>query len=39
MDPAGAVRAWERLLETNPNYSQKQQVLDLIAKARQHAKS
>jgi cytochrome c-type biogenesis protein CcmH/NrfG len=39
MDPAGAVQAWERLLETNPNYSQKQQVLDLIAKARQHAKS
>ena len=39
MDPAGAVQAWERLLETNPNYSQKQQVLDLIAKARQHTKS
>ena len=39
MDPAGAVEAWNRLLETNPNYSQKQQVLDLIAKARQHAKS
>jgi cytochrome c-type biogenesis protein CcmH/NrfG len=39
MDPAGAVQAWQRLLETNPNYSQKQQVLDLIAKARQHAKT
>jgi cytochrome c-type biogenesis protein CcmH/NrfG len=39
MDPAGAVQAWERLLETNPSYPQKQQVLDLIAKARQHAKS
>lgn len=39
MDPAGAVQAWERLLETNPNYPQKQQVLDLITKARQHAKS
>jgi cytochrome c-type biogenesis protein CcmH/NrfG len=39
MDPAGAVQAWERLLQTNPNYPQKQQVLDLIAKARQHAKS
>ncbi|HEV2114850.1 MAG TPA: tetratricopeptide repeat protein [Terriglobales bacterium] len=38
MDPAGAVQSWERLLETNPNYPQKQQVLDLIAKARQHAK-
>jgi cytochrome c-type biogenesis protein CcmH/NrfG len=38
MDPAGAVQAWERLLETNPNYPQKQQVLDLIERARQHAK-
>ncbi|HEX6907785.1 MAG TPA: tetratricopeptide repeat protein, partial [Terriglobales bacterium] len=38
MDPAGAVQAWERLLQTNPNYQQKQQVLDLIAKAKQHAK-
>jgi len=39
MDPAGAVQAWEQLLQTNPNYQQKQQVLDLIAKAKQHAKS
>ncbi len=39
MDPAGAVQAWERLLQSNPNYPQKQQVLDLIARARQHAKS
>src|SRR5579871_339370 len=39
MDPAGAVQAWERLLQTNPNYLQKQQVLDLIDRAKQHAKS
>jgi hypothetical protein len=39
MDPAGAVQAWERLLQTNPGYPQKQQVLDLIAKAKQHAKT
>lgn len=39
MDPAGAVQAWERLLKANPNYPQKQQVLDLIDRARQHAKS
>jgi tetratricopeptide (TPR) repeat protein len=38
MDPAGAVQAWERLLKTNPSYPQKQQVLDLIDRARQHAK-
>ncbi|HSB76800.1 MAG TPA: tetratricopeptide repeat protein [Terriglobales bacterium] len=38
MDPSGAVQAWERLLKTNPNYPQKQQVLDLIDRARQHAK-
>ena len=38
MDPAGAVQAWERLLKVNPNYPQKQQVLDLIARAQQHIK-
>jgi tetratricopeptide (TPR) repeat protein len=38
MDPAGAVQAWERLLQNNPSYPQKQQVLDLIERARQHAK-
>ena len=39
MDPAGAVQAWERLLKVNPNYPQKQQVLDLISRAQQHLKS
>ena len=39
LDPAGAVEAWETLLKTNPNYPRKQDVLDLIARAKQHAKS
>jgi len=33
-DSKGAITAWQRLLDTNPNYPQKQQVLDLIARAR-----
>lgn len=33
-DAQGAIAAWERLLKTNPNYPNKQQVLDLIARAR-----
>jgi Tfp pilus assembly protein PilF len=33
-DSRGAIEAWERLLKTNPNYPNKQQVLDLIARAR-----
>lgn len=37
-DPAGAVKAWEELLAKNPNYPDRQQVQDFIAKARQHAK-
>jgi tetratricopeptide (TPR) repeat protein len=36
-DPQGAVRAWERLLQTNPNYENKARVMELIARARQHA--
>ena len=36
-DPQGAVRAWQTLLETNPNYENKARVLDLISRARQHA--
>jgi len=38
MDPAGAVSAWQKLLDTNPSYPQRQQVQDLIQRARQHAK-
>ncbi len=33
-DPKGAIDAWERLLKSHPDYSNKQQVLDLIARAR-----
>jgi cytochrome c-type biogenesis protein CcmH/NrfG len=36
-DPAGAVVAWEELLKRNPNYPQRQQVEEVIARARQHA--
>jgi len=37
MDPSGAVQAWEDLLKRNPNYPQKQQIEELIAKAKQHS--
>lgn len=37
MDPAGAVQCWEELLKRNPNYQQKQQIEELIAKAKQHS--
>lgn len=39
MDPKGAVQAWEQLLQRNPNYPQKQQIEEYIARAKQHAKS
>jgi tetratricopeptide (TPR) repeat protein len=38
MDPAAALATWQELLKENPNYPQRQQVEDLIAKAKQHAK-
>jgi cytochrome c-type biogenesis protein CcmH/NrfG len=38
-DPKGAVQAWEQLLQTNPDYPQKQQLQEYIEKAKQHAKS
>ncbi len=37
-DSAGATSAWERLLESNPQYPEKQRVLDLIEKARSQKK-
>jgi len=37
-DPKGAVQAWEQLLQTNPDYPQKQQLQEYIQKAKQHAK-
>jgi cytochrome c-type biogenesis protein CcmH/NrfG len=36
-DPAGAISAWEQLLKANPDYPQRQQVEQYIAKAKQHA--
>ena len=36
-DPKGAVQAWEKLLQTNPNYENKARVMELISRARQHA--
>jgi cytochrome c-type biogenesis protein CcmH/NrfG len=37
MDIDGAVAAWQKLLNTNPNYENRQKVLDLIAEAKQHS--
>jgi cytochrome c-type biogenesis protein CcmH/NrfG len=36
-DPDGAVNKWETLLKMNPNYPQRQQVEQYIAKAKEHA--
>jgi tetratricopeptide (TPR) repeat protein len=36
-DAKGAVEAWQKLLKTNPDYPQKQQVEQNIAKAKEHA--
>jgi cytochrome c-type biogenesis protein CcmH/NrfG len=36
-DPKGAITAWEQLLKANPDYPQKQQVEQYIAKAKEHA--
>lgn len=33
-DSAGAIAAWEKLIQTNPQYPQKQRVLEMIEKAR-----
>jgi len=36
-DPKGAIAAWEQLLRSNPDYPQRHQVEQYIAKAKQHA--
>jgi cytochrome c-type biogenesis protein CcmH/NrfG len=36
-DPKGAIKAWEQLLKANPDYPQRQQVEQDIAKAKEHA--
>lgn len=38
-DPKGAVVAWEKLLQTNPDYPQKDQVQTLIERAKMHGAS
>ncbi len=37
MDIPGAVEAWQKLLDTNPDYQGKEKVKELIAQARKHA--
>lgn len=37
MDPKGAIQAWEELLKQNPNYPQRQQVMQFIEKAKLHS--
>lgn len=37
MDIEGAVAAWQKLLDTNPNFEQADQVKKMIAQARQHS--
>ena len=36
-DPKGAIEAWQQLLKANPEYPEKQQVEQYIAKAKEHA--
>ena len=36
-DPKGAIEAWQQLLKANPDYPQRQQVEQDIAKAKEHA--
>lgn len=36
MDVKGAVEAWNKLLQTNPNYPKREEVQNLIAKAEEH---
>lgn len=38
-DPKGAILAWEKLLQTNPDYPQKDQVQMLIERAKMHGAS
>lgn len=37
MDIKGAVESWKKLLATNPDYENREQVQNMIAKAEQHA--
>jgi cytochrome c-type biogenesis protein CcmH/NrfG len=35
-DAPGAIAAWQKLLDTNPGYENKEKVLQLIAQAKGH---
>jgi len=37
MDVAAAVAAWQKLLDTNPNYGGKDKVLELMTQAKKHS--
>jgi cytochrome c-type biogenesis protein CcmH/NrfG len=37
-DSRGAVQAWDRLLKSNPDYPQREQVEALLSRAKEHAK-
>lgn len=37
MDINGAVATWQKLLDTNPNYENKDKALDLMAQAKKHS--
>jgi cytochrome c-type biogenesis protein CcmH/NrfG len=37
MDVAGAMAAWQKLLDTNPNYQGKEKVLELMAQVQKHS--
>jgi len=37
MDINGAVAAWQKLLDTNPNYENRPKVLEMIAQAKKHS--
>lgn len=37
MDVDGAVATWQKLLDTNPTYENKQKVLELMAEAKKHS--
>jgi len=36
-DPKGAIEAWQQLIKANPDYPERQQVEQYIAKAKEHA--
>jgi cytochrome c-type biogenesis protein CcmH/NrfG len=37
MDVKGALAVWQKLLDTNPNYENKQKVLELMSQAKKHS--